>query len=121
MSGWEPREVTRYEYEGDRLVGAVLEREPEFSRTDVESLIAHLEMGRVGRHGQPMAEATSEDANPSNRARKYAYEADVYTDFAQLELDKQQKAFKATYGDDADMSGLVWVVRRVELPAPTAE
>ncbi|MCW2287041.1 YD repeat-containing protein [Leucobacter luti] len=115
LSGWEPVTATTYEYDDDgRLVGSVTEREPEWSRADVEALVAHLERGRVGPHGQPMSEVTSELANPANKDRGWDYEVDVYTDFAQQKLSREQEAFKKAYGDDADMSSLQWIVRKVD-------
>lgn len=139
LSGWEPRTVTTYEYDTvsfssgarwrwlravhewvwavanpPRLLGSVTEREPEWARDDVEGLLALLERGRVGSHGQPMSEATSPLADPSNRDRGWDYEVDVFTDFAQQKLSREQEAFKQAYGDDADMASLRWVVRKVE-------
>ena len=118
LSGWEPVTATTYEYDdAGRLIGSVTEREPEWSRADVEALVAHRERGRVGPHGQPMSEATSQLANPSNRERGWDYEVDVYTDFAQQKLTQEKDAFKRAYGDDADMSALAWIVRKVDLPS----
>ena len=62
-----------------------------------------------------MAEATSEDANPSNPDRKYDYEAEPWTDFAARRLKEAQDAYKRQFGDDADMTGITWVVNKVEL------
>lgn len=108
--------MTRYEYDdAGRLVGSVTEREPEWSRTDVEALIAFLENGRVGPHGQPMSEATSPLANPGNPDRQWGYEVDVYTDFAAQAEQREREAFKKAYGDDVDMSALRWIVRKVEI------
>lgn len=74
-----------------------------------------MEMQRVGPHGQPMVEATSPLANPANPNRTIGYEIDVYTDFAQQKLEQAKEAYKREYGDDADMSSLTWVVRKVDL------
>lgn len=115
MSGWEPAEVTRYEHDdAGRVVAATTEREPEWSRDDVEALLAFVELGRVSSHGQPMNEATSPKGNPQNPDREWDYEVDVYTDFAQQALNLEKEAFKRAYGDDADMSTLAWIVRKVE-------
>lgn len=108
--------VTRYEYDdAGRVIAATEEREPEWSRADVEALLAHLELQRVGSHGQPMVEATSPLANPANPDREWRYEIDVYEDFAAAALAKEQEAYKRAYGDDVDMSTLKWVVRKVDL------
>ncbi len=97
------------------MTAAIEEREPEWSRSDVEALLAIIEMQRVGPHGQPMVEATSPLASPLNKDREWRYEVDVYTDFAAQELEKAKEAYKREYGDDADMSALNWVVRKVDL------
>lgn len=115
MSGWEPAEVTRYEYDEDgRLITSITEREPEWCRADVEALIAYIEMGRVGPHGQPMSEATSWEANPSNKDRTIGYEVDVQTDFAAVALSEFKKAYKKQYGDDADMENLRFIVKKID-------
>lgn len=115
LSGWEPREVTRYEYEDGVLVGSVTEREPEFSREDVEAFIALMESQRVGPHGHPMSEATSPLADPSNPNRKWEYvtplpEVDFATAAKNATIDKYRAAYP-----DADMSSLLWRVEKREL------
>lgn len=115
MSGWEPTSVTRYEYEDGVLVGSVTEREPEWSRTDVESLIALLEAQRVGAHGHPMDEATSRDGDPSNPERKWDWHVPLPTkDFAQEALDLRKKQYREAY-PDADLSSMLWRVEKRDL------
>lgn len=116
MSGWEPSEVTRYEYDDEgRVVTAVVEREPEWCRADIEAIIAYMELGRVGSHGQPLSEATSPLANPQNPDREWDYEVEVYTDFAQKRLSEFQRSYRETYGDDANFDELKFIVKKVEL------
>lgn len=115
MSGWEPAEVTRYEYDADgRIVSSVTEREPEWCRADVEALIAFLEMGRVGPHGQPMSEATSPLADPSNPARQWGYRAEAWTDFAAKVESEFRRDYKKRYGNDA-LDGIKIIVKKVDL------
>lgn len=115
LSGWEPVEVTRYEYDdAGRLLAAVTHREPEWSRADVEAMLAVIEMGRVGPHGQPMNEVTSPLANPSNEHREWDYEVDVYTDFAAKRLSEFKRRYKQMYGDDVNLDELRFIVRRVD-------
>lgn len=97
------------------MTAAIEEREPEWSRADVEALLALKELQRVGPHGQPMSEATSPLADPARPDREWRYEVDVYTDFAARELERAKDAYKREYGDDADLSALTWVVRKVDL------
>lgn len=57
--GWEPTEYHENVYEDGQLVGVRVTREPEFTPTEVELLLAHLEMqADIGWHGIPMSEAT---------------------------------------------------------------
>ena len=101
MSGWEPVEVTRYEYDdAGRMVASWTEREAEFSREDVEAMLAFQEMQRVGPHGHPMSEATSPEGDPSNRDRKFTWVVPPPDlDFAQDALEKAIDKFKKTYPD----------------------
>ena len=104
--------VTRYEHEDGMLVGSVTEREPEWSRTDVEALVAYLETQRVGSHGYPMVEAISPDGDPSNPERKWDWEVPLpVLDFAQAELDKVTKDYAKRY-PDADMRALRFRVQK---------
>lgn len=116
LSGWEPSEFTRYEYDGDgRLVGSVTEREPEWCRADVEALIAYIEMGRVGPHGQPMSEATSRLADPANPEREWDYAVEAVTDFAARRESEFRRGYQAAYGDDVDWSSTKLIVKKVDL------
>lgn len=90
-------------------------REPEFSRADVESMIAFIESQRVGHHGQPMSEATSPLADPLNRDRRWKYVAEPWTDFADQALERAKKKFRAEHGDAVDLDGVIWQVRKVDL------
>lgn len=101
--------VTRYEYDGDRLVGSVTEREPEWSRSDVEALDA-LRQARasIGAHGFPMDEALSPDGDPSSWDSTYEWVAmPPVVDHAQAALDRSITAYRKKY-PDADMGALRW-------------
>lgn len=69
----------------------------------------------MGSHGQPMAEATSPLADPSNPQRQWGYEVVPWTDFAAKEVSRFKDAYKARYGDDVNMDELVFTVKKVEL------
>ncbi len=112
LSGWEPRSVTRYEYEEGVLVGSVTEREPEFSRIDVEALLAYIESQRVGPHGHPMSEALSRAGDPQNHDREWDWVVDLpVVDFAQAALDREKLAYRTAH-PNADMGSLKWAVTR---------
>ncbi|MBB4072044.1 hypothetical protein [Canibacter oris] len=116
MSGWEPSEYTEFFYDGNgQLIGAKTYREPEWCQADVSSLLAYVESQRLGSHGQPMSEAISPLADPSNPEQAWDYEVSVYMDFAQRRLEQFQKAFRAQYGDDADSSAYRFIVKKKDL------
>ncbi len=121
LTGWEPATVTTFVYEGDRLVRAVTVPESEFSDEDLARLRGHLKDERAprGSHGQPMLEATSRDADPSNPDQKIGYEVEVWTDFAAKALSDFTRAYKAKYGDDVNLDELKFLVKKVDLGLPT--
>jgi len=108
LTGWEPGEVTTFEWDGaGRLVRAVTVREAEFSEVDVAMLLAEFERANVlrGRHGRPMSEATA----PENQ---FAYDVPPpTTDWAQKKLKEAQEAFKKSW-PQADMDSLLWLVTK---------
>lgn len=63
-----------------------------------------------------MAEATADEANPRNPDQAWDYEAVPWTDFAARRLKEAQDAYKQQFGDDADMTGITWIVNKVDLP-----
>lgn len=96
------------------MVGAVTEREHEWCRADIEALIAYIEMGRVGPHGQPMSEATDPRGNPSSHDAEWRYVAEPIVDFAQAAIDTASAAYQKQHGDDVP-AGLKWGVKKVIL------
>ena len=116
LMGWEPATVTSHVYEGGRLVRSVTVSEPEFSADDLALLRGHLREDRIprGKHGHPLSEAMSPDADPSRHDAKYRYEVSLpSTDFAQAALDAAVAAYEKSY-PDADLGALKWRVERVE-------
>ena len=115
LLGREPREVTEYAYDGDRLIGSVTTREPEFSRDHLDLLLAHerLEADR-GSHGQPMSEATDPSGDPAKKGG-WRYEANRLprVDFAAKALADQQDAFYKKW-PKASRNGHLWYVKRVD-------
>lgn len=114
MRGWEPREFTEYEYEGDRLVRSVTYKEPEFSRGDVASAIAEqIRAADIGPHGIPMSEAM----NPENQfGFKVSEKPEM--DWAAAAIGKAQDAYYAGRGKDQPRHGHVW---RAEPKASVAQ
>lgn len=105
--------VTRYEYDDEgRLLGSWTEREPEWSRADVEALIAYKESQRTGPHGHPMDVATSRAGDPANPTREWDWHVPLPTlDYATSALEKAKSKYKKNY-PDADMSALMWRVEQ---------
>jgi len=126
--GWSPREHTEYHYDdAGLLVGSTTTREPEFDATQralVRTVQEQLDM--VGPHGHPMDEATSPLADPNEPGGWY-YAAGVeivnpagqrrrvpIVDFAEKALLDAQDAYRKAAGDDANLNGLHWPVRRID-------
>lgn len=86
---------------------SVTVREPEFDDRDRALLLADYEAERAprGSHGLLLSETT-------DPAYQYDWETPLPTmDFAAEALRKTQDAYKKAY-PDADMSALLWTVRR---------
>lgn len=77
-------------------MGTVTTREPEFTADDVAVLLAHeAYMADIGPHGQPMSEATSPLANPSDPDHKWFYEGrGPVFDYAEQAIERRREAYK---------------------------
>lgn len=113
--GWEPREFTDYHYDGGRLVGSTVTREPEFTREQVELLLAfeRAEDDR-GPHGQPMSEATAQAAD-LDRPGGWHYRGNKAPriDHAAKAVGVAQEAYYKRY-PDAPRHGHLWYATRVD-------
>lgn len=92
LSGWEPAEVTQFEYDGEgRVVRQTTLREAEWDREEYELLIASRELeAETGSHGFPMAEAM----DPANQFAFKGSDTPVI-DFAEkARLDAQEAYYK---------------------------
>lgn len=106
--GWEPGEVTTYEYDdGGRLIRSTTVHEAEFSAWDRAVLLADVAASKVprGRHGLPLHETTDPD-------NQFAYEVlPPRMDWAQKALDEFQEAYKKA-NPKASLGALMWKVAR---------
>lgn len=118
LMGWEPAEVTTCEYdEGGCLVRSVTVREPEYDLSDLASLLRNRadSLAPRGSHGHLLSEAMSADADPSSADAKIRFVArGPRRDYAAVAEHNARKAYESEY-PDADMTGLMWAVERVEL------
>jgi hypothetical protein len=107
LNGWEPREFHEYVYEDDRLVGAVVTRESEWSPDDVALALAHMrnEADR-GAHGIPMSEAM----DVANQFAFVGPDAPL-TDWAEKALSEAKDRYYAAY-PNAKRHGHIWRVKR---------
>lgn len=108
LSGWEPAELSSFEYDdAGRLLRVVTVREPEFTPDELALLLMSRRLQRdMGRHGIPMAEAT----DPANQFAFAGYEAPL-TDFAEKALeDAKDRYYKAW--PNAERNGHLWGVTR---------
>lgn len=110
LSGWEPAEVTTYEYDADgRVARTATVREAEFSPLDVAVLIEarRRQRARRGPHGYTMAEAT----DPENQ---FAFRVDKpVRDWASKALSTAQKRWFAEHPEDKDDPSLVFHVEKM--------
>jgi hypothetical protein len=116
LQGWEPREFTRHEYVDGVLVGSVSEREPEWSRDELDMMLAYERvMADMGPHGHPMSEATDPQANPAAEGG-WVYKANSYpkTDYAARAIDRARDAYYKA-NPDVDRAGDVWYAKRVDV------
>jgi hypothetical protein len=99
-------------------VGSVTTREPEFTPDQVTLLLAHEAlMADMGSHGQPMSEATSPLANPSDPNRQWVYEGrGPVVDYAAQAIEKKREQYKAALPKDKPMpAGLLFRADKVEI------
>lgn len=107
--GWEPGEVTTFEYDDDgRMVRAITVREPEYSHLDRRWLRDSFEQDSAQRSstGWLMSEAT----DPANRYKFYT--PPPATDFAKLAEIKGKEEAKAAYEGKIPLDALI---HRVEM------
>lgn len=129
LRGWEPAETHTPTYDGaGRVVSVRVERESEWTPDQVALVMGVEEYDRMlGRHGQPMDEAMSPESDPSNRNGVRFYKAGVRTvtpegsviyapvvDWAQKAQDDAMEAWRASAGENANPSGLVFPVEVIE-------
>lgn len=115
MSGWEPRQFTEYEYDGDRLIGTVTTLEPEFDAGEVALLLAYQDLvNDRGSHGLPLSETMDPRANPATWDG-WRYEANQAPriDYAGQAIAQAQDAYYKA-NPDVPRGGHVWYARRVE-------
>lgn len=107
LSGWEPRTVTEYVYEGDRLIRSVTTREPEFTQRDTNYFLAFEALeAELGSHGFPMSEATA-------KTNEHAFvAAEMPTiDFAAQSIGAAQDAYYRSW-PNAPRHGHLWSTRK---------
>jgi hypothetical protein len=103
-----------------RLVGSTTTREPEFDPEQREWFRALSELeSDTGQYGEWISEATSDDADPNNRERKFHYVAGAadapnlpIINWAEHAALAAQDRYYKKY-PDADRNGHMWIVRKV--------
>ena len=108
LCGWEPAEVTLFEYDGDVLVRSVTVREAEFTDDEVSLLLASRRVAAsIGPHGVSMSEAT----DPSNRG-KFIVNESPRVDYARLAIDKaREKHYTENPKAKDDQSAHIWYIK----------
>lgn len=108
LSGWEPAEVTTYEYDGDLLVRSVTVREPEWSPDEVVNQLAAVRLeADMGSHGVSMSEAT----DPAF-AGKWLINEHPKVDLVKLEIGRQRARYYKEYPSAKDDEAAhIWYVK----------
>jgi hypothetical protein len=109
------------EYDGAGvLVRTVHYREPEWDGEQWALMLAYDRyMADIGPHGHPMSEATNPAADPNNYEGGYRYFVDPpVIDWVEKSRLDAAEAHRAQLGDNANMHGLIFPVRRVESTLP---
>lgn len=101
--------------DGNRVIGHTVVTESPWDDEQVDLFLAYeAYMASLGPHGFPIAEAMSDDANPTNYSGGYRYVSDrVFTDWAEKARLDAQDRYKAD-NEKANMNGLIFDVRRVD-------
>jgi len=128
LRGWEPLEVHTPVYDDAGRVTAVhVEREPEWTPDQVALVLGVTGFEQMlGPHGQPMDEATSPDADPSNPRGSHRYAAGKLTvtpegafvrlpivDFAEKATKDAEDLWRKAAGENANPHGFMWPVEKV--------
>ena len=113
LDQWEHREFHEYVYDGDRLVGAIVSREAEFSPNDVVMLTAHL--AEEARPRNSLGVFRDEALDPANQFR-YQGRDKPLIDHAEAAVGKRQDAYyeaakAANGGKDIKRHGHIWTLR----------
>ena len=96
-----------------RVVRVVTRREPEWSQSDVDLLVASRMLeASIGSHGQPLDESMSPSADPSNWDATHTYEAFVEKDFAQKAKADHEDALRKALPKGSTLNGVVVRVRK---------
>lgn len=108
MNGWEPAEVTSYEYDdAGRLVRTVTVREAEWTRDEVALFVAARRVeADMGPHGIPWSRAVDPDA-------KFMADPVPTLNKAVDAVARAEDAYHKKW-PNAPKRGLVWRVRQVE-------
>lgn len=115
MTGWEPAEITVYEYDSDgRLMHSITVREAEWDDDQVALLLASRRNELRDPTGHLLVESTDLLANPANVDGTHYYVADApHVNWAQRAEQQARDAFKRDH-PDADTAGFFWPIRRVD-------
>lgn len=113
LKGWEPTEVTDVYEDGKLVRRTVTRREPEFTRVEVDKLIASAELeADMNPYGIPYADATA-------RENEHAFEADPIPtiDFSAKAIGDAQDAYYKQW-PDVSTHGHLWRVKKKLGPTP---
>lgn len=92
-----------------------IEREPEFSAEDVQLMLAAQEIqAETTSRGFTWAEEIDPRADPDHPENTHVFTSEPVRNYAIAAQERAQKEWRETWGEDADMAGLVWPVERID-------
>lgn len=116
LNGWEPAEITEYEYADGVLVRSITRSEPEFDDEQRDLLLASVEFeASIDSNGHLLAETMSDDADPTN------YESDLrfsargpFFNWAEKARLDDVDRYRSEFPKDSppNLNGAYWVVEK---------
>lgn len=113
--GWEPSESVAHEYDVDGvLVASRVTRESEWDQWQRSLVLASIDLENdTGAHGHLRSEATDPTALDPDGDYHYAAEPEPLVDAAARAESRAREQWRDEHGKDADMSGVIFRVRKV--------
>lgn len=119
LHGWEPAEVTEFEYEGGLLVRSVTRREPEFDDEQLSLLLASVAFeSSIDSNGQLISDSLNPAADPSNYESPLRFVASgPFWNWAEKARLDDIDRYRSEFPKDSppNLNGAYWVVNKADV------